>query len=152
MPSPCKGIRFDFIATYVDQCHLRVCRDLFLVFLQQLWSVYSAGASSASTKIEEIIPGRLGQICLNVIAPDEVICQAKKLAAERLRLESGDDFRGRCRRALLQSLGRARTERRLCLFAGDKHHEACHAHEEQAPPTDGMKRQGIQGHGGGEHE
>ena len=114
--------------------------------------MYSAGASSASTKIEEIIPGRLGQICLNVIAPDEVICQAKKLAAERLCLEGGDDFRGRCRWALLQSLGPASIERRSCLFAGDKHHEACHAHEEQAPPTDGLKRQGIQGHGGGEHE
>ena len=89
---------------------------------------------------------------MNIIAPDEVIRQAKKLAAKRLCLESGDDFRIRCRRALLQSLGRARIDGRPCLFAGDKHHEACHAHEEQAPPTDGMKKLGIQGHGGGEHE
>ena len=80
---------------------------------------------------------------MNVIAPDEVICQAKKLAAERLCLESGDDFRVRLRRALLQSPGRARVDGRPCLFAGDKHHEACHAHEEKAPPTDEMRRLGI---------
>lgn len=101
MPSPCKSIRFDLIATNVDQRHLGVCRDLSLVFLQQLWSVYSAGASSASAEIEEIIPGRLWQIGSNVIALDEVMCQAKKFAAERLCLESGDDFRVRRRRALL---------------------------------------------------
>ena len=81
-----------------------------------------AGASGASTEIKEIISGRFRQIGLHVIAPDEVIRQAKKLAAECLCLESSDDLRVGRRRALLQSLGSARVEGWSRLFAGDKHH------------------------------
>tara|TARA_B100001094_G_C17842027_1_gene628429 strand:- start:314 stop:529 length:216 start_codon:yes stop_codon:yes gene_type:complete len=67
----------------------------------------SAGASGTSTEIEEIISGGFWQIGPDIITPDEVMCQAKKFVAERLCLKSGDDFRVRRRRALLQSLGRA---------------------------------------------
>jgi len=98
---PFKSVRLNLIAANVDQFDFGVCRDLPLVFLQQLWSMLSAGTSGTSTEIEEIISGCFWQIGPHIITPDEIICQAKKLAAERLRFESSDDCRLRNRRALL---------------------------------------------------
>ena len=129
----------------MNEGHLGIHRDLCLVFVQQLWSMLPAGASGAATEIQEIIPGRFRQIGLNVIAPDEIICQAHKLATECLRFESSNDFGTWSRRALLQSFKRAGVGGWTRLLAGDRHHQTCNASEQGGPPDCGMKVFGIQG-------